>query len=537
MTDSEDDYVLLSDDNDDSALRWPRRKRSRVPVASASRLNIGTLNEEQYNDTVQKIKKLRGKQTLSKKELLDIVALQAYFRHEHHKKIKKGGNYGKLQAREKVRCALLRSGQLVSKTWTDFCTNGTVTVNMNQGNRNPKKKSIPNTKKFNVALRQFVCARCASGERTVVQDVIDFCQERNFCTFEGLTKDAMHKNVQRMLIRRGYRRGRPSQKGFYREREENLIKRDVYIQATRNLREAGHRFVYMDESYIHHHYTSHKDSIFHPDDSFVPTRYGGKGHRYCFIAAIIDADGSVDPSTRSEDQEAALLLDTVDIFHGGKRIKAQPKDYHAMFNHDYFKKWMETLLNVLDARNVKNAVIVMDNAKYHKVKSAVPNRRSKKTALEDACKRYGLVYDENSTKKTLWAVLGPYIEKHVDYDIVAMAKARGHQVLFTPPHYSDLQPIETVWAIVKSEVGRQYTNKTTFPEVKARLETAFKKLSSGAVAGCIRKSNRILDQLWQQSQAADEHSPDSSDADSSSGSDDPLDDLEAARAILQNVHL
>ena len=56
------------------------------------------------------------------------------------------------------------------------------------------------------------------------------------------------------------------------------------------------------------------------------------------------------------------MPETVDIFRGGK----QKKDYHAMFNGAYYVEWMKKLLAALKARNITNAVIVMDNAKYHK---------------------------------------------------------------------------------------------------------------------------------------------------------------------------
>ncbi|ETV96710.1 hypothetical protein H310_10027 [Aphanomyces invadans] len=43
-----------------------------------------------------------------------------------------------------------------------------------------------------------------------------------------------------------------------------------------------------------------------------------------------------------------------------------------------------------------------------------------------------------------------------------------------------------VWALVKGDVGRQYTDLTKFPEVKERLKTAFQKLTSHAIKGCIK---------------------------------------------------
>ncbi len=51
-----------------------------------------------------------------------------------------------------------------------------------------------------------------------------------------------------------------------------------------------------------------------------------------------------------------------------------------------------------------------------------------------------------------------------------LAEAEGHQVIFTPPHYSDLQPIELVWAKINNSIAKQYTNDVTFQDVSDKLE-------------------------------------------------------------------
>jgi len=61
--------------------------------------------------------------------------------------------------------------------------------------------------------------------------------------------------------------------------------------------------------------------------------------------------------------KAQLMHETLDIFEGCKK---QTKDYHGIFNTNYFVKWMQLLLDGLKARNITNAIIAMDNAKYHK---------------------------------------------------------------------------------------------------------------------------------------------------------------------------
>lgn len=64
--------------------------------------------------------------------------------------------------------------------------------------------------------------------------------------------------------------------------------------------------------------------------------------------------------------------------------------------------------------------------------------------------------------------------------------------MFTPPHHSDLQPIELVWAIVKGTVGRQYTKERKFAEVHSKLLDAFDGLTSQQIRGCINKAEKHL---------------------------------------------
>ena len=71
------------------------------------------------------------------------------------------------------------------------------------------------------------------------------------------------------------------------------------------------------------------------------------------------------------------------------------------------------------------------------------------------------------------------------------------------PHYSDLQPIELVWAIVKGEVGRQYSTDINFKILLERLQAAFRHLTSHQVQGCINKANEKLRQLYEDILAED----------------------------------
>ena len=106
-----------------------------------------------------------------------------------------------------------------------------------------------------------------------------------------------------------------------------------------------------------------------------------------------------------------------------------------------------------------------------------------------------LISPRGKKNTVIWDKLKTYINDRIKPIVVLMAEAAGHKVLYLPPHHSDLQPIELVWANVKGTVGRQYTTNTTFKTVLTRLKKAFDELDTITVRGCINKANKHLDEL------------------------------------------
>ena len=123
-------------------------------------------------------------------------------------------------------------------------------------------------------------------------------------------------------------------------------------------------------------------------------------------------------------------MDTLDIFEGGKR---QTVDYHGMFNHTYFVTWMNKLFDALEKINIKNALIIMDNAKYYKMlPQDTPTTGTKKHIMIDKCQEYGIEGNSNDLRNVIWNRLREYIKHLIHSIIVNMAEKHGHEVLFTP---------------------------------------------------------------------------------------------------------
>jgi hypothetical protein len=88
-----------------------------------------------------------------------------------------------------------------------------------------------------------------------------------------------------------------------------------------------------------------------------------------------------------------------------------------------------------------------------------------------------------------------YLRENIETEVFQMAKAAGHEILYSPPNLSYLSPIETVWANIKGDIGREYTDETTTKDVEERLLRAFNNVKSKQVAGVIKKTNGHIYEL------------------------------------------
>ena len=70
------------------------------------------------------------------------------------------------------------------------------------------------------------------------------------------------------------------------------------------------------------------------------------------------------------------------------------------------------------------------------------------------------------------------------------------QVVFTPPHYSDLAPVELIWAYIKQAVSSQYDINTTLEDVRRRLLERKENIPSRVVEGCFRKARSFEDKFY-----------------------------------------
>ena len=81
----------------------------------------------------------------------------------------------------------------------------------------------------------------------------------------------------------------------------------------------------------------------------------------------------------------------------------------------------------------------------------------------------GIPHDNNISADEAKNLLRNCINAEIKSAIEILAESHGHQVVFMPPDFSDLQPIELLRARIKVEVGRQYSKNTSLEDVRSRL--------------------------------------------------------------------
>ncbi|OQR85314.1 hypothetical protein ACHHYP_11956 [Achlya hypogyna] len=359
-----------------------------------------------------------------------------------------------------------RKTALVQQVWSEFCATNTLRKPCVTGNAQSRPGRLPDTRLVETNIQTFVRERRQRCQRTVAKDVMHHLAAKSLISFDSNDKNSVNatlRAVQLRLNKLGYKRGNKKGTLGMRLAESNRVHRNAYVRRmypfTRG--DSRHRtIVYTDESFVHHHYKRHDDSLYDPnDEQDLQIKEKHKGARFCFIGAIVE---------------------------GG----------------------------------------ILDNAKYHKcLPKDTPRFKEKKAVLQAACTRYDIAFT-SETKPELWKKLKKYIDDNIEPEIVTLAKEDGHEVLYSPPHHSDLQPIELVWANVKGTIGRAYDENTTVQDVRIRLDAALDGLTSHAIKGCIDKSDDHVAKLYGYIMATedlpeDDASDDSgSDSSSDSGHDD-----------------
>lgn len=156
---------------------------------------------------------------------------------------------------------------------------------------------------------------------------------------------------------------------FLTERSDLVSWRRNYLRSIRQFREEGRPIYYLDETWINVGDCASKVWV----DQTVTS------HRMAFLEGL--STGAPNPTGKGK-RLIIFHIGSEDGFVRGGLLcfesKKNTSDYHDEMNGQTFKEWFEDILPLLK----DNAVVVMDNAPYHSVKSEkVPTMSWKKADI------------------------------------------------------------------------------------------------------------------------------------------------------------
>jgi hypothetical protein len=353
--------------------------------------------------------------------------------------------------------------------------------------------------------------------------------------------DVPKSTMKYWLHQLGIEHGEKKLTGLNAEYARALIRRYIlqYSKLAHEERQGKHVLVWMDESYIHAGYCT-RFSWYRKDDDIVPNKVTGqnKGKRMIIMHAMtrhgmLEKLGPYDeqPSDNLDEKCASAAVVTTRLSAEGY----EPADYHDTLDGEKFLAWMRNRLLPAFQKKFgrrKKMVLVLDNAKYHHARGDdwVSASQMNKTELGHFLRTAGVPSiavtrgEDHSvqipsskftadvrgaagggpTKKELHEVVKDFIASHptINSTLVAqLMKEEGHELLYTPPYESWLQPIELVWAQVKLKVAQQAKVGRKWQETAEQTRTALREMTREACSDIIRHTENMMDQ-WLQTSAA-----------------------------------
>ena len=253
-------------------------------------------------------------------------------------------------------------------------------------------------------------------------------------------KDVFHgskESLRRIILQMGFKYAKVDGRKFLMERPDVVASRARFLREMQRIKQSHQNIVYLDETWINQNYTVAKCWT----DTTSPQATGvkqptGKGSRLIILHA----------GTRNGFVPNAEL-----VFQA-----KNDGDYHNQMNAKLFQEWFA---NQLLPNISPNSVIVMDNASYHSVQSdKKPTSSWRKADIKDWLLKKGVHADESMVKPELYD-LAKKLGVNTKYVIDTMAEAAGHKVVRLPPYHCQYNPIELIWAQVKTYVAKATTFK------------------------------------------------------------------------------
>ena len=305
--------------------------------------------------------------------------------------------------------------------------------------------------------------------------------------FPRISRTSLYRN----LITLGFACKKRNKKMNVYQRLDVVAARQKYLMKVREFRDNSYEIFYQDETWCNQYHTKEHvwqenvaESSLISDATYrgglkVPS---GKGKRL-----IINHLGS----------KKGFLKDCGECFVG----KKDSADYHSEMNGVHFENWLKD--KVLPSLPQKS-VLVIDNAKYHSrqtEESKKPTTNWRKKQIQDWLREKGIEFRDPKdtipillTKSKSVNIAKEFILEKITKEYCAMS-GKDIQILRLPIGHSELNPIELIWAQVKSSVA---SKNVTFKmkDVKDLVNNALNDITPAKWSKVEKHSIKVEKEFW-----------------------------------------
>ncbi|KAJ4451493.1 hypothetical protein ANN_02956 [Periplaneta americana] len=130
-----------------------------------------------------------------------------------------------------------------------------------------------------------------------------------------------------------------------------------------------------------------------------------------------------------------------------------------------------------------------------------PSSRGKRIMVLHAGGRQGWV--PNCLYLSVRNIQDSKADSHDEMTVDELATSYGHEVLHLPPYHCVLNPIELVWARLKSHVRKNNTTPTLSASVCEHLREGVENINSNLWSSCVDHTIKVGERYWIQDTTGD----------------------------------
>ncbi|XP_066944539.1 uncharacterized protein [Macrobrachium rosenbergii] len=299
--------------------------------------------------------------------------------------------------------------------------------------------------------------------------------DKILCEFKENTLFSGSKESLRIILKEmGFKYGRVNGKPFLLERPDVVSARTAFLRKMKIIREKGSdSVIYIDETWVNQNYTVNHCWM----DTNSKKSNGSETAYWKRKRLVILHAGSKEGFV----QNADLVFES-----------KNDGDYHHQMNSKMFEEWFKYQL----LPNIPpSSILVLDNASYHSVRIDKPPTMfsivyRQKDVMKEWLKNKGANPSDNLNKcELLEMVKSLSYGIRNDYVIDRMARDNGHQVVRLPPYHCEYNPIELIWAQVKTYVAKR--NNFKMADLKPLVKEAIQSVTAENWANAVKHSENL----------------------------------------------